>query len=78
MAKRERLLETVEMAMIGDGMLAAAAPQRHSLLWATSGRFGKLMHWFAARPSVVRALGIAEFGAGFWLARRQRRSARAA
>ena len=40
MIKRTRLLETVAMAMIGDGIL-------------------------------VRALGVAESGAGLWLARRQ-------
>ena len=59
------------MVMIGDGVLAAAAPRRHSQLWATSGRFGDLMRWCAVRPRLVRALGLVESGAGYWLARRQ-------
>jgi hypothetical protein len=40
-----RTLESAAMVMIGDGVLAAVAPTRHSLVWTTPGRFGRLMHW---------------------------------
>ena len=71
MNTRNRLLETLSMLMIGDGLLAVAAPRRHSLLWASSSQVGRLMRWFAAHPRAVRAIGVAETAAGAWLARRQ-------
>lgn len=71
MNNRKRLLETIGMVMIDDGVLAAAAPRRHSLPWATSGRFRNLMRRFEARPQLVRGIGLVESAAGFWLARQQ-------
>jgi hypothetical protein len=66
-----RTVEAAAMLMIGDGVLAAIAPTRHSLLWTTSGRFGQLVHWFTERPQFVRTLGLLGVAAGVYLANRQ-------
>jgi hypothetical protein len=66
MTSRNRILEALGMVVIGDRVLAAAAPRGHSRLWTTSGRFGNLMRWCEARPQFVRGPGLVESAAGFW------------
>ncbi len=63
------IAELVAMLAIGDGVIALAAPRRHSLLW----RFGpegykRAMEAFAERPALTRLLAAVEVGLGLWLA----------
>ena len=68
----ERIAETVAMLAIGDGVLCAAKPERHTKLW-----LGGPSWWRAAwrpvvkHPNVTRLLGLAGVGFGFWLASRE-------
>ncbi len=65
----ERIVELMAMLAVGDGVIALAAPRRHSLLW----RFGpegykRAMQAFAERPALTRLLAAVEVGLGLWLA----------
>ena len=65
----QRFLELMAMLAVGDGVIALAAPRRHSLLW----RFGpegykRAMEAFAERPALTRLLAAVEVGLGLWLA----------
>jgi hypothetical protein len=69
---KRRLKELLAMMMIGEGVIAAIAPRRHTLLWNTGPRpLRRLVVYFARRPQITRILGAAEVGLGYWLARRQ-------
>jgi hypothetical protein len=65
----KRIVELMAMLAVGDGVIALAAPRRHSLLW----RFGpegykRAMEAFAERPALTRLLAAVEVGLGLWLA----------
>src|SRR5919106_6612581 len=67
-----QLAETTAMLLIGDGVLALLRPSEHCLIWRTAnGGWRSAVDWFAARPTLVRACGIAEVGVGLWLANSQ-------
>jgi len=65
-----RTADLVAMGLIGDGMLAAVAPRRHSALWRV-GPLAKPMSALHDRPLLARVLGAAVVGAGFLLAFKQ-------
>ena len=69
------IAETTAMLLIGDGVLALLRPSEHCLVWRTgNGTWRSAIEWFAERPALVRACGIAEVGMGLWLANSQYRS----
>jgi hypothetical protein len=69
---RKRILETLAMAIIGDGVVEVVAPRPHSLLWETGPEAArKTARFFAENPNLMRALGLAEIAFGLWLAFRQ-------
>lgn len=75
---KRRLLETAAMMVIGDSMLSVVAPKQHVELWNSGPSLWKrACEPFVRHPNLTRALGIAGIGFGFWLARRQERSAAA-
>ncbi len=64
----KRIMELLGMLAVGDGVIALAAPRRHSLLW----KFGpegyrRAMEAFAQRPTFTRLLAAAEVGLGLAL-----------
>lgn len=67
-----RITEFAAMVVIGDGVLALAAPRKHNLLWRIGpDGFKRAMEWFAGRPALTRFLAAAQITAGLWLALRQ-------
>lgn len=67
----KRALETLAMAMIGDGVLAVLEPKRHIGLWYRGpDAYKKFMDVFLERPGMTRAVGAAEAGLGLWVASR--------
>jgi hypothetical protein len=73
-----QLQETVAILLIGDGVLGLLRPRGHCAVWRTRhAGWNSVVDWFAARPMLVRACGLAETAAGMWLAERPyaRRSA---
>jgi hypothetical protein len=68
-----RAREVVGMMMVGDGALAALEPVGHCRIWQRGPRSWKrLVSFFVQRPVLTRVIGVAEMGAGLWLAARQR------
>jgi signal transduction histidine kinase len=68
-----RAREVVGMMMVGEGALAALEPVRHCRNWQGGPRrWRRLISFFVERPALTRAIGLAEIGAGLWLAARQR------
>jgi hypothetical protein len=68
----KRIAELLAMVLIGDGVIALAAPRRHSRLW----KFGpegyrRAIEAFAQRPALTRLLAAGQVGLGLWLALRQ-------
>jgi len=60
------------MFLIGDGMMAAVCPQRAAKAWVAGPKLWRgLMEGLAERPSLTRAIGIAEAGFGLWWAMEQ-------
>jgi len=67
----DRVIESLGMLMIGDGVLGTLRPAEHCLMWRGGAEWWrKTMDWFAAHPDLTRAAAIAELGAGLWLALR--------
>lgn len=66
----DRTKEMIGLMFIGDGVLAAAWPREHALLWLQGPEWWRdIVRPFAENPNVTRLLGIAEVGVGLWLAR---------
>ena len=56
---KRRLLESLAILMIGDGLLAAVRPRRHVLLWETGPRIWRNSLRPALRhPGLTRVLGL--------------------
>ena len=67
-----RLLETLGMLLIGDGILSLIAPKRHCLLWEVGPELCReLIDEFAEHPAATRVVGAAEAALGIWLASHQ-------
>jgi len=68
----ERLAETVAMLAIGDGLLCAVQPERHTNLWLNGPAWWQ-RGWrpVVDHPNVTRLLGLAGVGFGLWLASRE-------
>lgn len=76
---QKRLVESLAMITIGDGVLGLLQPRRHISLWRSGPRvWRKTMIPFARRPELTRLFGLAALGVGVWVASRQRPSARRA
>lgn len=74
---QRRLLETVAIITVGDGVIELLAPREHSLLWETGPQSGqKLARFFAENPNYMRLLGTAQIPIGVWLALRQYRNSK--
>ena len=70
----KRLVETLAITTIGDGIIQVVAPRGHALLWETGPEgFRKLARFFADNPNHMRLLGAAQTAFGVWLALRQYR-----
>ena len=62
--------ELAGMAMIGDGIVAAADPEGHVALWKRGPQWWtKLAEPFARHPQATRALALLEVGLGLLLVR---------
>lgn len=67
----DRMKEMLGLMLIGDGVLAAAWPEEHSLLWLSGPEaWRETVRPFAEYPNVTRFLGVAEVAFGLWLARK--------
>lgn len=70
---KKRILEVIGILMIGDGLVAAAEPERHGRLWLAGPRlWRRAMKPFVESPRLMRWAGVGEAGLGLWLASRQR------
>ena len=64
-----RLLQTVGMLMIGDGLMAAVEPRGHARLWqAGPGPWRRTMRRLARQPERTRRIGAAEIAIGLGVA----------
>ena len=54
-----RIVETLVMLEIGDGVLTALFPVEHYARWE-AGPFVPVIAWFRERPGLTRALGVAK------------------
>ncbi|MCM0618027.1 hypothetical protein MOD31_18545 [Paenarthrobacter sp. TYUT067] len=54
-----RVVESLVMLQIGDGVLTALFPVEHCARWEF-GPWAPLMGWFKKRPNLTRALGVAQ------------------
>ncbi len=69
-----RLLETVAIVIIGDGIIALVSPREHSLLWEVGPEgVRKIARFFADNSTLMRTLGAGQVAFGLWLALRQYR-----
>ncbi len=60
------------MVLIGDGMMALIHPQRDAHAWKTGPKsWRSLMHELSKRPTLTRAIGIAQIAGGVYWALRQ-------
>jgi hypothetical protein len=67
-----RLQELMALMMIGDGVLAVARPREHCLVWLRGPQaWEHMIEWFADRPRLTRAVGVAETAFGLWWAFQQ-------
>lgn len=70
--RTKHALELFATLLIGDGLISMIRPVRHSLLWwMPVPGVRELMEWCAERPTVTRAIGLAQVVAGLWLDARQ-------
>ena len=53
-----RIVESLAMLAIGDGVLAALFPVEHCARWE-AGPWAPMMGWFRQRPGLTRAVGVA-------------------
>ena len=64
----KRLLESLGMLMIGDGVLTMLDPERHCLLWEVGPKpVRDLLDEFAQHPRMTRVAGLIETAAGVYL-----------
>ena len=70
-----RILWTVAILLVGDGVVAALIPSRHMRRWARGPSWYRTaMRPFAEHPRATRALGALEaVGALWWTSRMQDR-----
>ncbi len=54
-----RIVESLAMLAIGDGVLAALFPVEHCARWE-AGPWAPMMGWFRQRPGLTRAVGVAQ------------------
>ena len=54
-----RIVETLAMLEIGDGVLTVLFPVEHSARWEF-GPWAPVMAWFKERPGLTRTLGAAQ------------------
>ncbi|KAE8763801.1 hypothetical protein [Georgenia thermotolerans] len=54
-----RIVESLAMVAIGDGVLSVLFPVEHTARWEM-GPWAPMLEWFRDRPGLVRALGAAE------------------
>ena len=54
-----RVVETVVMLEIGDGVLTALFPVEHCARWEF-GPWAPIMGWFKDRPGLTRVVGVAQ------------------
>jgi hypothetical protein len=73
-----RLLELTALAMIGEGVIGVAYPEKHLRLWNVGPqRLRSLVAALAAHPRLMRLTFGAEALAGLWLAQRELKSGEA-
>ena len=73
MVARQRILETIGMLMIGDGVLGVVEPEKHCRLWQRGpDMWQRMIEPFVHHPGWTRVFGTVEVGLGMWLASRQR------
>jgi hypothetical protein len=71
---RRLVVETVAIAMVGDGVVTLLQPRRHAGLWRTGPQpWRESMRFLEHRPVLTAMLGGIEAAAGLWLASRQTR-----
>ncbi|MEX1022112.1 MAG: hypothetical protein WD058_03085 [Dehalococcoidia bacterium] len=68
---RERVLdaakESVAIAVVGDGIVAAAFGGRHAMLWTFGpGPWRRFTRFFAERDWTIRSVAIAQTVLGMW------------
>lgn len=69
------LVETLAIAMVGDGVVTFLQPGRHVRLWRAGPQpWRKAMRFLEDRPVLTAALGGLKAAAGLWLASRQARA----
>ena len=67
-----RLLETLGMLLIGDGILSLLEPKRHCLLWEIGPEpCRELIDQFVQHPAATRLIGVAEAALGLLIASQQ-------
>lgn len=64
------LRSVAAILLVGDGVIAALIPTRHSQRWAFGPRWWRSwMEWYARHPRLTRLLAVGEAAFGLALAR---------
>jgi len=70
---KDRVVETLGLVLIGDGLVGLFDTRRHMRLWRRGPEpYQETMDALMNKPDAVRLLSLAEIAFGFWLASRQR------
>ena len=65
-----RVLWTLALLGVGDGVVTAAMPHRHVARWAQGPQwFRRMMRPLATHPEAARALGLVEASLALWWTR---------
>lgn len=69
-----RIMETLAILTVGDGVIAVVSPREHSLLWEVGPEGArKVARFFAENPNYMRLIGAAQITFGLLFALRQYR-----
>ena len=72
MMAKKQWLETLGMAMIGEGVVGTIHPEKHMGLWRIGPKpLRAVVTSMADHPSLMRIGFVAEAVLGYWLVRRQ-------
>jgi hypothetical protein len=70
-----RGVEILGMLAVGEGTIGALVPRGHVDLWRGGPRsWDRATRWLGERPTLTRALAVAELAAGMWLMLRATRN----
>lgn len=70
---KNRIIETLGLVLIGDGMVGLFDTERHMRLWRRGPEaYQDAMEELEERPVATKILSVAEIALGFWIVSKQK------